>query len=161
MGRGWTSIGNRRPRLKRQTCSRSTGWSGSSGRWSRRGAVERFVSAKNGKRSCRGLGFTKKSAEEFFTLLAQGGVRTLVDVRLNPNSQLAGFAQGLDLPYFLRGLAASTRNLSIKRVEQFLGWLTLVGSAPGANVAKLQPKTYGRASGLSVDSTSTRLWAIS
>ncbi len=32
------------------------------------------------------IGFTKKSAEEFFTLLAQGGVRTLVDVRLNPNS---------------------------------------------------------------------------
>lgn len=107
------------------------------------------------------IGFTKKSAEEFFALLAQGDVRTLVDVRLNQNSQLAGFAQGRDLPYFLRRLAASTRNLSIKRVEQFLGWLTLVGSAPGVNVAKLQPKTYGRASGLSVDSTSTRLWAIS
>ena len=51
------------------------------------------------------IGFTKKSAEEFFTLLKEGGVRTLVDIRLNPNSQLAGFAQGRDLPYLLRGLA--------------------------------------------------------
>ena len=78
------------------------------------------------------IGFTKKSAEEFFTLLTQGGVRTLVDIRLNPNSQLAGFAQGRDLSCFLRGLAVSTRSPSITRAEQFLGWLTLVGSAPGS-----------------------------
>lgn len=50
------------------------------------------------------IGFTKKSAEEFFTLLSDAGVRTLVDIRLHPSSQLAGFAQGRDLPFFLREL---------------------------------------------------------
>ncbi|MHB0979128.1 MAG: hypothetical protein ACYC5Q_03455 [Thermoleophilia bacterium] len=34
------------------------------------------------------IGFTKKTAEELFTPLAQGGVRTLADVRLEPISLL-------------------------------------------------------------------------
>lgn len=50
------------------------------------------------------IGFTKTSAESFFTRLRQGGVKTLVDVRLNNVSQLAGFAKAGDLPYFLREL---------------------------------------------------------
>ena len=48
------------------------------------------------------IGFTKKSAAEFFTLLQESGARRLVDVRLNNASQLARFAHGGDLPYFLR-----------------------------------------------------------
>jgi hypothetical protein len=41
------------------------------------------------------IGFTKKSAERFFglLLLRKAGVTTLVDVRLNNVSQLAGFAK--------------------------------------------------------------------
>ena len=50
------------------------------------------------------IGFTKKSAQEFFTLLSHAGVKTLVDARLNPDSQLSGFAKRRDLPYFLRAL---------------------------------------------------------
>lgn len=50
------------------------------------------------------IGFTKKSAEEFFGLLRKAEVRTLVDIRLKNASQLAGFAQGRDLPFFLREL---------------------------------------------------------
>ena len=49
-------------------------------------------------------GFTKKSAEEFFTLLQKAGVRRVVDVRLNNTSQIAGFAKARDLQYFLRAI---------------------------------------------------------
>ncbi len=51
------------------------------------------------------IGFTKKSAERFFTLLKNNGVQRLVDIRLHPNGQLAGFARQNDLPYFLAELA--------------------------------------------------------
>jgi len=50
------------------------------------------------------IGFTKKSAESFFTLLKKNAVKTLIDVRLNNVSQLAGFAKKDDLAYFLREL---------------------------------------------------------
>ena len=46
------------------------------------------------------IGFTKKSAEVFFTRLRKAGVKRLVDVRLNNVSQLAGFAKRDDLRYF-------------------------------------------------------------
>jgi len=39
------------------------------------------------------IGFTKKSAEQFFTSLASAGVKRLVDVRLNNVSQLAAFTK--------------------------------------------------------------------
>ena len=48
------------------------------------------------------IGFTKKSASEFFELLQESGAKRLVDVRLNNVSQLAGFAKKDDLEYFLR-----------------------------------------------------------
>lgn len=51
------------------------------------------------------IGFTQKTAEDFFGRLRANGVRTLVDIRLNPHGQLAGFAKQADLPYFLRELA--------------------------------------------------------
>jgi uncharacterized protein (DUF488 family) len=47
------------------------------------------------------IGFTKKSAEQFFTRLKNSGTGRLVDVRLNNVSQLAGFAKKDDLRYFL------------------------------------------------------------
>ena len=46
------------------------------------------------------IGFTQKSAEAFFKLLRQHGVQQVIDVRLNPRGQLAGFAKQRDLPYF-------------------------------------------------------------
>lgn len=48
------------------------------------------------------IGFTKKSAETFFTLLKEAGVKRLIDTRLNNVSQLAGFAKRDDLRYFLQ-----------------------------------------------------------
>ncbi len=51
------------------------------------------------------IGFTKKSAESFFTTLQRSGAQRLIDVRLNNVSQLAGFAKREDLRYFLREIA--------------------------------------------------------
>ena len=48
------------------------------------------------------IGFTKKSAEEFFTAISAAGVRRVIDIRLNNTSQLAAFAKRDDLIYFLR-----------------------------------------------------------
>ena len=48
------------------------------------------------------IGFTQKSAEQFFTRLKQPGLVRLLDVRLNNISQLAGFAKRDDLKFFLR-----------------------------------------------------------
>ncbi|MFN0101893.1 MAG: DUF488 family protein [Bryobacteraceae bacterium] len=50
------------------------------------------------------IGFTKKSAETFFTRLQKAGVRRLVDVRLNNVSQLAGFTKRDDLRYFTKAI---------------------------------------------------------
>ena len=50
------------------------------------------------------IGFTKKTAEQFFGLLKEAGVKRVVDVRRRPNSQLAGFANNRDLAWFLHKL---------------------------------------------------------
>lgn len=51
------------------------------------------------------IGFTRKSAEDFFTKLRESGAKRLIDVRLNNVSQLAGFAKKNDLKFFLREIA--------------------------------------------------------
>jgi uncharacterized protein (DUF488 family) len=48
------------------------------------------------------IGFTQKSASEFFGTLKAHGIERLLDVRLNNTSQLAAFAKQADLAYFLR-----------------------------------------------------------
>src|SRR4030042_4937061 len=48
------------------------------------------------------IGFTGKSAEEFFSLLKKVGIKILIDIRLNNTSQLAGFTKGKDLAYFVK-----------------------------------------------------------
>lgn len=54
------------------------------------------------------IGFTKKTAIDFFGLLRDSGARRLVDVRLNNVSQLAGFAKRDDLAFFLAELCNMT-----------------------------------------------------
>jgi len=51
------------------------------------------------------IGFTKKSAEQFFELLRKSGAKRLVDVRLNNTSQLSGFAKKDDLAFFAKEVA--------------------------------------------------------
>jgi uncharacterized protein (DUF488 family) len=48
------------------------------------------------------IGFTKKSAEQFFNTLREAGVKRVIDTRLNNVSQLAGFTKRPDLEYFLK-----------------------------------------------------------
>ena len=50
------------------------------------------------------IGFTKTTAEKFFSRLKRSGTRRIVDVRLNNKSQLAGFAKRDDLSYFAEEL---------------------------------------------------------
>ena len=50
------------------------------------------------------IGFTKKNAEQFFTALKRAQVKRLLDVRLNNQSQLAGFSKRDDLAYFLKAI---------------------------------------------------------
>ena len=50
------------------------------------------------------IGFTQKSAAQFFGTLRRAGIRRLIDVRLNNTSQLAAFAKRDDLQFFLREL---------------------------------------------------------
>jgi uncharacterized protein (DUF488 family) len=57
------------------------------------------------------IGFTQKSARQFFSLLLNHGVQRLIDIRINPHGQLAGFARQEDLPYFLNELAGGCQYL--------------------------------------------------
>lgn len=51
------------------------------------------------------IGYTQKTAEQFFTLLEENSVEVVVDVRASNSSQLAAFTKRSDLPFFLRRIA--------------------------------------------------------
>ena len=78
------------------------------------------------------IGFTKKSAQDFFETLLKVGARRLVDVRLNNISQLAGFAKKNDLAYFLDRLCsvdyvylpilAPTKEMLDAYKKKHIGW---------------------------------------
>src|SRR6516165_7102963 len=53
------------------------------------------------------IGFTQKSAREFFETLKANRIERLMDVRLSNTSQLAGFAKQADLAYFLKEICAA------------------------------------------------------
>lgn len=78
------------------------------------------------------IGFTKKSAEQFFNLLRKNQVKQLVDVRISNCSQLAGFAKGKDLEFFTKEIChipyrlitdfAPTKDLLDKWHKQEVTW---------------------------------------
>ena len=51
------------------------------------------------------IGFTQKTARQFFELIKSNKINVLLDIRLNNRSQLAGFTKGDDLEYFLFEIA--------------------------------------------------------
>ena len=53
------------------------------------------------------IGFTKKTAAEFFESLKRHDIGRLIDVRVNNTSQLAAFAKRDDLTYFLKELVGA------------------------------------------------------
>jgi len=57
---------------------------------------------QNTKPTLYTIGFAKKSAQVFFSLLKANNVKILIDIRLNNISQLAGFTKKNDLKYFLK-----------------------------------------------------------
>lgn len=50
------------------------------------------------------IGFTQKTAEQFFGLLQDAGVQRVIDIRENRLGQLSGFAKFPDIAFFLRRL---------------------------------------------------------
>ena len=54
------------------------------------------------------IGFTQRSAADFFDALKRAGVTRLIDVRLNNVSQLAGYSKKNDLRYFLHEICGAT-----------------------------------------------------
>ena len=50
------------------------------------------------------IGFTQKGAKDFFGMIKQQDIHTLIDVRLNNTSQLSAFTKKNDLKYFLKEL---------------------------------------------------------
>ena len=53
------------------------------------------------------IGFTKKTARQFFESLKNNNIDLLLDVRLSNKSQLAGFTKSDDLPYFLEKVCSA------------------------------------------------------
>jgi uncharacterized protein (DUF488 family) len=51
------------------------------------------------------IGFTGKTAEEFFALLQDAGVEQIIDIRQNRTGQLSGFSKHPDLSFFLKKIA--------------------------------------------------------
>lgn len=78
------------------------------------------------------IGFTGKSAEKFFDLLRNSGVKKIVDTRINNVSQLAGFAKGSDLKFFAKEIGdmsyehqiefAPTKELLSKYRDKQISW---------------------------------------
>lgn len=78
------------------------------------------------------IGFTGKTAEQFFALLKKAGVEKIIDTRINNVSQLAGFAKGADLKFFAKavgGMAyehvvemAPTKELLARYRDKELTW---------------------------------------
>lgn len=50
------------------------------------------------------IGFTKTTAEEFFSRIKKSGASKIIDVRLKNVSQLAGFAKRDDLKFFAKAI---------------------------------------------------------
>ena len=68
------------------------------------------------------IGFTQKSALDFFEGLKKSGIRRVIDTRLNNTSQLAGFAKQSDLRYFLEkiGKIEYVHDLSLAPTKEIL-----------------------------------------
>lgn len=66
--------------------------------------MEKEQEKMNTKAKLYTIGFTKRSAKNFFETLTKNSIKTLIDVRLNNVSQLAGYTKKDDLEYFLKAI---------------------------------------------------------
>ena len=71
------------------------------------------------------IGFTQKSAEQFFERIKYYKIQILIDIRLKNESQLSGFTIKRDLPYFLKAICNSRYEHKINyapTLELLTGW---------------------------------------
>jgi uncharacterized protein (DUF488 family) len=78
------------------------------------------------------MGYTHKTAKDFFTLLIKNKVEIIVDIRLNNTSQLAGFSKKKDLEFLAKAIGkisyvhyapfAPTKDLLKKYKNKKLTW---------------------------------------
>lgn len=68
------------------------------------------------------IGFTKKSAKDFFELIKANEVIEIVDTRVSAKSQLAGWAKGPDLAFFADAIAGIqyTHNLDYAPILEMM-----------------------------------------
>jgi uncharacterized protein (DUF488 family) len=68
------------------------------------------------------IGFTGKSAADFFSLLKKNEVKLILDTRINNSSQLAGYAKNKDLEFFAReiGNIAYRHNVDLAPTKDLL-----------------------------------------
>ena len=73
-------------------------------------------------RKAYSIGFTKRTAEEFFGTLKTNNIQQLIDIRLNNVSQLAGFTKRDDLKYFLKAICGAVyhHELALAPTEDIL-----------------------------------------
>ena len=78
------------------------------------------------------IGFTRKTAEEFFETLKDNGVTKIIDVRLNNTSQILGFSKYPDIEYFTRKILkgeyfhdrrfAPSEKILVRYKKNVIGW---------------------------------------
>ena len=90
------------------------------------------------------IGFTEKSAEDFFSRLRAAGAKRVIDVRLNNVSQLAGFSKRDDLRFFLQEIAG-------------IGYIHLPLLAPTQEMLEQGPARAKRA-GMYMSASSIACW---
>ena len=68
------------------------------------------------------IGFTKTTAENFFSRLSSAGVKKIIDARLKNGSQLSGFAKAKDLKFFSKQLcnASYVHDLNLAPTQEIL-----------------------------------------
>ena len=68
------------------------------------------------------IAYSKKTAEEFFNILRDNGVKQIVDIRRHNTNQLAGFTKKSDLPWFLSTIAGIgySHELSLAPSEELM-----------------------------------------
>jgi len=68
------------------------------------------------------IGFSGKTARQFFEVLKKNKIECLVDIRIYPSSDDAGFCSQEDLPYFLEEIASCgySHRLELAPTEKLL-----------------------------------------
>jgi len=80
------------------------------------------------------IGFTQKSAREFFGALKAHGIERLLDVRLNNTSQLAAFAKQADLATLWTKSAERFMSMSLCSLPRRRFWTLIKNPRPAGRL---------------------------